>query len=259
MRTTQQIIISVISFLTVSCHFFDDKKKSDPFYDSIAGWDIIAVPIIKPYKAGSTTGGNIWILNTEDGEEIDRFGVTQNVIYGRGTEGWFLYDTKSKLLAHYKSKEELTAALKSLHLPINTIDFCKRYFDTLSQGKTCYWFPKDGRNYPDYPDLTPVGEVTTINITEKPQQQPEIHFNENLKRQSNKIYFFKLSYNKKDNDQLHINFYNNQSILVKDSLLIPVFANKDSFGISLYIPSPPKENGYPQAHKFLLHKKFYIR
>src|SRR4051812_15152946 len=114
MQVRQQILIATLIFLAVSCSFNQDKKQPKTFYNNIAGWDIIYIPIIKPYKASSLDKGVTWSIDRPEqvnSFEVLSFGVSQNIIYGHGQANWFLLDTKSKLYAEYKSEEELVNSL----------------------------------------------------------------------------------------------------------------------------------------------------
>lgn len=205
--------------------------------------------------------GVTWSLNKADINSVDvlSFGVSQNFIYGHGQRGWFLFDTKSKLFAEYQTQEELSNSLKSFNVQINSIADCNSYFDSLTKGKTCYWFPLDGQNYPSYADIIP-NQVTPITVSESSQKQPNFQFKENLKFHNNKIYFFKIKYNKQQNDLYYLSFDNSQPILVKDSLLIPVFSDKNHFDITLYTPYPvAQEKGISEDKRFLKSKTIFIR
>jgi hypothetical protein len=128
---------------------------------------------------------------------------------------------------------------------------CKSYFDSLTKGNTLYWFPKDGKIYPSFPSIIP-DNVTTIKIIETSQQPPDLLFKENLRFQKNKVYFFKINYNNRGNDLYYLSFDNSQPILAKDSLLIPVFIDKNQFDITLYTPYPvAQEKGIPEEKRFL--------
>ena len=154
----QKIHISVLavllfSTLITSCDFIRNKESKKTFYNSISGWDIIYVPIIEPYSVSSIDHGSNWLLNRKEKSSVSvlQFAVSGSLIYGSTINTkWFLFDTESDLYAEYKSKEELYNNLQSLNIPINPISKCKNYFDTLAEGKKCYWFPGEGQKYPVY-------------------------------------------------------------------------------------------------------------
>jgi hypothetical protein len=102
--------------------------------------------------------------------------------------------------------------------------------------------------------------VTTIKVKEIAQQKPDFFFKEKLPGKKNKVYFFKVDYKKKDNDLYYLSFDNSQPILLKDSLIIPVFSDKNQFDITLYTPYPvAQEKGISEEKRFLKTKTFYIR
>lgn len=262
MQVKRQILIALLVFLTANCNFIQDKQQPKTFYNTIAGWDINYIPIIEPYRATSLDKGVTWSINRPEvvnSFEVASFGVSQNFIFGKGRSDWFLIDTKSKLYAEYETQEELINSMMSFAVPVNAIGECSSYFDSLAKGKELYWFPKDGKTYPNYPNITP-DAVTTINVTEDTHQQPDFFFKENLPFKKNKVYFFKVNYNQRANDLYYLSFDNSPPILVKDSLLIPVFNNKNQFDITLYTPYPvAQEKGIPEERRFLKTKAVFIR
>ena len=258
----QQIINLVLIFLVISCGFNQDKSQPITFYNNIAGWDISYIPIIEPYRSTSLDKGVTWSISRPEiinSFEVLSFGVSQNIIYGQTKYTWFLLDTKSKLYAEYRSEEELISTLQGFQVPVNEIANCNTYFDALANGRDLYWFPKDGMTYPVYPDIIPDTE-TIIQIEEKEQQQPEFSLKEALSSKKNKVYFFKLQYNKKGNDLYYLSFDNSPPILVKDSLVIPVFSDKNQIDITIYTPFPiAQEKGISEEKRFLKTKTAYIR
>ena len=80
---SQKIFIAIFIFLTVSCNFKQDKKQPTTFYNTISDWDIIYIPIIKPYQASSIDKGETWLLGLDEINSIEvlGFGVSQNFIY----------------------------------------------------------------------------------------------------------------------------------------------------------------------------------
>lgn len=257
----RQAFITISIFLIVSCNFNQDKKQPRTFYNNISGWDIIYLPIIKPYRATSVDKGETWSLGLDEINTVDvsSFGVSKNFIYGHGQKGWFLFDVNSKLFAVYPTQEELNHSLQSFNVPIKTIASCNLYFDTLSKGKNCYWFPKDGQSYPSYSDFVP-NEVKQIKVIETAHAQPDFELNQKLKATTDKIYFFRISYNKKQNDLYYLSFDNSQPILVKDSLLVPFFTDKKQFDITLYTPYPvAQEKGISEEKRFLKSKIIYVQ
>ncbi len=262
MHVRRQTLVLLLIFLTVSCSFNPDKNEPKTFYNTIAGWDIIYIPIIEPYKATSLDKGVTWFINRPEvvnSFEVSSFGVSRNFIFGRGQARWFLLDTKSKLYAEYNTEGELISSLKSFQVPVAAIQDCNFYFDSLTKRKELYWFPKDGKNYPSYPGIVP-DTVTTISVTENAQHLPEFSFKEKLPFKKNKVYFFKVKYNKKNNDLYYLSFDNSPPVLVKDSLLIPVFSDYSQFDITLYTPFPvAQEKGIPEEKRFLKTKTVYIQ
>lgn len=262
MKARGQILITLLVSIFISCNFHQDKEHPKTFYNTIAGWDITYIPIIEPYKATSLDKGVTWFINRPEvlnSFKVKSFGVSHNVIYGQGNSRWFLLDTKSKLYAEYPTKDELLKSLNSFSVPINTIQNCSLYFDILAKGKALYWFPKDGTNYPTYPSIPP-DKVTLINISETNGENPDFTFNKELTLKSNKVYYFKVKYNKDTNDLYYLSFDNSPPLLVKDNLLVPFFSRKSQFDITFYTPFPvAQEKGITEEKRFLKSKTVYIR
>lgn len=262
MQVTRQIFISAFIFAISSCNLNQDKKQPKTFYNTIAGWDITHIPIIEPYKATSLDKGATWSINRPEvinSFEVTSFGVSQNLIYGQGNTNWFLLDTKTKLYAEYETQGELLNSLKSFSVPVNDIDNCNSYLDSVAKGKNLYWFPIDGKTYPDYPSIQPDG-ITLINVTEKPGERPDFSFKEDIPFKKTQVYFFKINYNQSTNDLYYFSFDNSPPVLVKDSLLIPVFSKKSQFDVTLYTPYPvAQEKGISEEKRFLKSKTAHIQ
>jgi hypothetical protein len=257
----QVLFIATVSLLIVGCNSHSNKHI-DKFYDTISvDWDLICIPIIKPYRAESVDHGRSWllVLNLGNSVEVSSFGVSENFIYGYGNEviidgqkekGWFAFDINSKMLAVYPTQQELNNCLKNFSIPVNAIADCNKYFDSLASGNDVYWFPKSGQNYPSYPEIEPKN-TAEIKVTENSNGKPEFFFNPKLQLHKNKIYFFKISYNKKQNDLYYLSIADHQGFLVKDNLLVPVFINKHKTDIGLYMPVPiAEEKKIPESKRF---------
>jgi hypothetical protein len=258
---TRQILVTIATVLAISCSSNREKKQRKTFYNTITGWDINYIPIIEPYEATSLDKGITWSIDRPEvvnSFQVVSFGVSQNLIYGEAKPDWFLLDTKSKLYCEYQTEEELINTLKTFAVPLNAIGECNSYFDSLAKGKELYWFPKDGNTYPNYPSIAP-DAVTTIIVTND-NQQPDFRFKMNLRFKKNKVYFFKVNYNQIRNDLYYLSFDNSPPILVKDSLLIPVFNKKNQIDITLYTPYPvAQEKGIPEERRFIKTKTAYIK
>jgi hypothetical protein len=256
------IVIIVLTFFAYGCILKADKEQPRTFYNTISGWDITYIPIIEPYRATSLDKGFTWSINRPEvvnSFEVKRFGVSQDLIYGQGYSKWFLLDTKSKLYAEYPTKEELINSLSTFSVPINDIDNCNSYFDSLANGKDLYWFPKDGKKYPTYPSITP-DEVTLINVSEKNDENPDFWFSKDLSKKKSKVYYFKVKYNKSTNKLYYLSFDNSPPVLVKDNLLVPVFSDNNEFDITLFTPyQVAQDNGISEERRFLKSKTVYIR
>lgn len=256
------ILITLLTFFASGCILKGDKEQPKTFYNTIAGWDIAYIPIIEPYRATSLDKGVTWSINRPEvvnSFEVKNFGVSQNLIYGQGNSKWFLLDTKSKLYAEYPTKGELMNSLSTFSVPINNIDNCNSYFDSLANGKDLYWFPKDGKEYPTYPSIIP-DEVTLINVSENNGETPDFSLGKNLSSKKNRVYYFKVKYNKSTNDLYYLSFDNSPPLLVKDNLLVPIFSEKSQFDITLYTPYPvAQEKGISEERRFLKSKTVYIR
>lgn len=261
MRVRLQILIALLILFTTSCNLNPNRNERKTFYNTISGWDISYIPIIEPYRATSLDKGVTWSINRPEvvnSFDVVSFGVSNNFIYGHGISKWFLLDTKSKLFAEYGTKQELLSSLESFAVPINPVRECNFYFDSLSKDKKLYWFPKDGKSYPTYPNINP-DAVAIINVTGN-IHQPDFFFKPNLPFKKSRVYFFQVSYNQKANDLYYLSIDNSPPELVKDSLLIPVFCDKSKFEITLYTPYPvAQEKDIPEEKRFLKTKTIYIR
>ena len=254
-------IVSILLFINTSCEFKSDNKKIDTFYDRISDWDISYIPIIEPYRASSIDGGKTWTLNKEElnSVKISEFAVSDNTIFGKGGNSWFLFDTKSKLYAEYYTEKDLFLSLENLQVLIKPTATCKSYFDSLAKGKPCYWFPKEGKNYPDFPSLQP-NDLIPITIFETPDKQLDFKFNPKINFNKTRIYYFKIYLNIPQNELYYVSIDNSRPVLAKDSVIIPVFTYKNEFEISLYTPYPvPQEIGIPEDKRYLKSKIAYIR
>ncbi|MCO5241684.1 MAG: hypothetical protein M9904_16670 [Chitinophagaceae bacterium] len=256
-----QILIALLIFFTYSCKFTSNRDEPKTFYNTISGWDISYIPIIEPYRATSLDKGITWSINRPEvvsSFDVIRFGVSNNFIYGKGSSKWFLLDTKSRLFAEYDTKQELLYSLKSLMISIKPISECNSYFDSLADNKKLYWFPKDGKSYPTYPNINP-DTVVKINVTGS-LEQPDFFFSPSLPFKKSRVYFFLVSYNQKNNDLYYLSIDNSPPVLVRDSLLIPAFCDTSKLEITLYTPySVAQENHIPEEKRFLKTKTIYIK
>ena len=151
----KKIIVSTLCLLLFSCSFFKSEEKD--FYNSIAGWDIIHVPIFPPLRATSAYPDD-WLLTGNEHSlssiSLLKFGVTGQTIYGATRKGytdqvenWFFLDYPSGLYKEYKTEKELDEILSLYELEKQQIKTCQEYFDHLSQGNRCYWYPEKGQTY----------------------------------------------------------------------------------------------------------------
>lgn len=256
------LVLFLCSTLVISCDFIQNKKSKKTFYNSISGWDIIYVPIIEPYKVSSIDNGSNWLLNRKENGSVSvlQFGVSKSLIYGSSiNKKWFLYDTESDLYAEYISEEELFSSLQSFNIPINPIAKCKNYFDSLADEKKCYWFPKEGQKYPAYAIPVPKN-VNTISVYEKSKGDFDFTIASTIEAENNGIYFFNPIFNKKNNNLLYISINHSGPILIKDSLIIPIFINKNQFDIAVYTPYPiAQEKGIKEEKRFHKMKTVIIK
>lgn len=247
----QVLFITALS-LTIGCNSHS-RKHVDKFYNNISeDFDLICIPIIKPYRAASVDHGRSWLLELDiaNSVKLSSFGVSENFIYGYGDEvivdgqqkkGWFAFDVNSKLLAVYPSRQQLINCLNEFKLPMNDITDCNKYFDSLAKGHDLRWYPQNSKNYPLYSKIRPK-DITEIKVTETANEKPDFYFTPVLKSHKNQIYFFRVSYNKKQNDLYYLAIAYHTPILVKDSLLVPVFIDSNKLEITLYTPIPVAED-----------------
>lgn len=246
--------INLFAAITIASCTAETKSKT--FYEQIAGWDIVHIPIIEPYRASSIDNGRTWLLNKVvdgfGGLEVISLGVSQNMIYGcSSSNNWFLFDTNSKILAEYPSQAALMASLNYLNIPIEPIASCSSYSAILAAGQPCYWFPKDLSVYPQYPPIKPK-EVATLNIVEENKSNPIFSINTNIKSNTSRIYFFRINYNRPKNDIYYIAFNYSPPTLIKNNLLIPVFIPADTCQVWVYTPFPiAQQKGIAESARFV--------
>jgi hypothetical protein len=226
-----------VVILLFCCLWFSgcDSLGRKDFYSDLAGWDWIVVPAIKPYKAASTDHGEHWYLNLDTSRgaiPVFGFGVSQNLIFGKGGDGWFFYDTRSHLLAKYASRDELDSSLQSLHIPREPMSRCQAYYERLSEGKRCYWYPPAGEKYPVYPALSGP-DTNEIWVSDSLREQPVLRFDTILRSHPNKIYFFKVNYDGKKSDSSYLSFGFSPPVLITDGMVVPVFADKKEIKVDL--------------------------
>lgn len=263
------IFIAVILF-NPGCKSHN-KKYSDNFYDTISeDWDFICIPVIKPYRVGSTDNGRSWLLELNFGNSVmvSKFAVSKNFIYGYGSEviisgqpkkGWFAFDINSKLLAVYPSRQELTSLLNDFNIPVNSITDCNKYSDSLGGGYRLSWYPKNGRNYPSYPEIHSK-DIIEIKVTENAKEKPDFYFDPIVPLHKNRVYFFKITYNKKQNNLYYLSFPFRDAVLVKDNLLVPVFIDSNKLDITLFTPFPiGEEKKIPESERFLKTKTMSVQ
>lgn len=251
MKMFFRLLMSFFFLQSFGCGLIADKKEPAYFYNSIAGWDIRHVPIIKPFRVSSIDGGRSWLLNKEElgSIEVSQFGVTQNFIYGQSNTKWFVFDTKSKLYAVYKTELEMNDCLKSFKIKTGEILECNDYFKRLTKGIKPYWFPEEGNEYPDYPPII-ARDIIDIKITDSGSGDPDFKLLKQPKVNKEKIYFFRVLYSKGQNDLYYLSFNSQPPIQVKDSLLITVFETSNMFDITMYTPYPIAEKrGIPESKR----------
>lgn len=240
----------------------EGKSGDDGFYESIAGWDIRHVPIIPPFRATSTYPEQWGIQGIKKLNDIQvlAFGVTRNYIYGKipdvnynDTGRWFLINTNSLLYSEYDTESELDATLAKYNLEKNTIKLCEEYFQQLSKGERCYWFPKKGKSYPKYQDTIPVSAVT-INVMED-DKGLDFEILGTIKKDVSKIYYFKILFNKERNDLYYISFDNASPKLLSNKDVVAAYAEGDSLIVSVYTPfSVAEKKGIREEDRIVLAK-----
>lgn len=257
-----KFLVVGLFFLVAGCICNVRERQPATSYNTISGWDISYIPIFEPYRLASVDRGVTWIWHKGNGTKSDvkAFGVSGNVIYGQERRGWFLLDTKTKLLAEYASENELLDALKEYDIPVNKIADCDRYFDTLAAGKSCYWFPADGVHYPDYPSQINPKDIITLRVSEKAGMEPNFSIGHEIRKQKGKIYFFKVDYNRKENDIYYLSFNYSSPVLIRDSLIVPVFVNSNEVKVTVYTPYPVgQEKGIPEEKRVVKSRDFALK
>ncbi len=241
------------------------------FYTTFSkDWDLDIIPLIEPFRLESTDRGQSWYLvhdslisySTEHGkgiENVKRFGISKNYFFGKDENSWFFYDTKSSLYASYKSEEELIKCLNSFNIPVTIIKSCKEYQEDISKSGKCYWFPNQGQRYNEEHELNP---KNIVNLNAFGDDITNAGFNSpsSIKKQSNNIYFFRLSIDNKENDLLYFGINWKSFILIRDGIIVPVFIDSDNFNITLYTPFPiAQKKGIAENKRIYIVKMITIK
>lgn len=249
-------------------------KEPKGFYETIAGWDIQHVPIIPPVTASSTYPG-LWMIVA--GRSIHQdphrggalpvlsFGVSKNYVYGATPKGytvevdkWFLLNTHNLLYAEYDTEAELLHTLGKYKLAHNPIRRCDTYFDQLARGERCYWFPEKGKDYPRFPDFRP-DSCIDLRITGDTGNL-EVRLPERLTRQESKIYYFKIQYDKADNDLLYVSFDTSPPVLIRNGEVIQAYAPyAESMDIAVFIPyDVAEQKGIGKKNKVIAEERIWL-
>ena len=248
----QKFIFVILILLTFnSCSFFSESSDKKEFYETYADWDYKYIPIIPPLRAMSGSSKK-WMIShpaksfhmgqSKFGAiNLGAFGVSKNYIYGTipgftSNNGWFLLNTDLSLYTEYSTKEELITTLKKYKLDINPIKSCEEYYAELADDKRCYWFPDKGEQYPTYPAFQPDSSIT-IQISEN-GKATDFKLSVKIKRDVSKIYYFKLKYNKPDNDLLYVSFDSAPPKRIVNNEIIAAYAERSPITISVYTPYP---------------------
>lgn len=256
-------LVYLLLALLSGCRLSDDKKSGDDgFYGSIAGWDIRHVPIIPPYRATSTYPEQWTILKKDQVRNIQvrAFGVTKNYIYGKipddnykDTGRWFLFNTNSSLYSEYDTELELDATLAKYSLKKNSVRLCEDYFQQLSKGESCYWFPKQGNKYPKYEDAKP-NSVIAIDIREN-EKGIDFDILGPVKKDTSKIYYFRTLYNKEKNDLYYISLDYSDPKQIRNNDTLAAYLGGDTLTLSVYTPFPVAEKkGIREENRIVITK-----
>lgn len=252
------------------CNFFSEKPKGDDvFYETTSSWDVRYIPIIPPYRAISTTR-NEWHLGKTNGHiltDISAFGVSKNYIYGTTDTTypyqklkWFLLNTTNHLYCEYNTKAALDSTLTKYKIEKKPINKCAIYYPKINN---CYWKPQKGDTYPKYADFRP---DSCIDVIVKGGQKEGIKFSLSspLKKTTDKIYYFRMRYDKKDNDLFYVTFDSKPTSasdpkLIKDGLIIPAFAWGNYIEVAVYTPYPVgKEKGIKESERIVVSQVYTL-
>ncbi len=241
------IYLSTCLFIIGGCNLVSNNETS--FYKTFSeDWDLDVIPLIEPFRLASIDRGESWVLdgdsivfhsteNTIGMGRVKRFGISKNYFFGQNESDWFFFDTKTRLYEGYKTGNELINCLNSFNIPITPIKSCREYQDDISKNGRCYWFPPPGQKYNEKLELKP---NDTIDLYAFGNDIKNAGFKApaSIKQQNNRIYFFKLNIDDKNNDLLYFGINWESFILIKDETIVPIFINSDNFDITLYTPFP---------------------
>lgn len=273
---TKNLIILTLSIALCSCDFLSSESgQENGFYENISGWDNKHIPIIPPFKASSTypdkwlIGGSDEFINLGKDRygsfEVETFGVSKNFVYGitppehaKDVKKWFLFNTDNLIYAEYLTESELMNTLEKYQLDTNPIKSCQVYFKELTEGKRCYWFPKQGEQYPEFKPFRP---DSCIEIHVKGDESGiDFQIKDEIKRFESKIYYFKMKYDKEDNALFYVSFNHSSPILIKDDQIIPAYAWDNNMSIAVYTPYPVgQEKGIKEEDRIVVSKTIKLK
>ncbi|MFT5512905.1 MAG: hypothetical protein ACI8SE_001304, partial [Bacteroidia bacterium] len=222
------------------------------FYDDYSDWDMIWIPIMAPVKAYKLNSDE-WKINTIGfihkresvilGDiPVFAFGVTNDFIYGFSKYlntstpyKWFVYSPNNLIYATYDTKSELLNTLQSLEVKVMPIKPCEDYYKSLTKGDRCYWFPKPSEEYPTFTAHQP---NSTIDIQVIGDENGIDFIVQDVKRNDSKIYFFKMKYDKPDNDLFYVSINHSSPKLIKNNVVVLTCPWSNTLDIAVYTPYP---------------------
>jgi len=250
MKFLVRFVSVLLAPIFLSCQSDLGGKKD--FYTTFSeDWDYDIIPLVQPYKLGSTDGRYSWRLASDSTAifyhgkpgsgigAIKQFGISKNYIIGQDNETWFLFDIQTELYAYYKTKQELVDCLNSFNIPVPPIKNCKEYEEDIKKTGKCYWFPEKEKKYAEKLQLKP-RDIMELNIITT-NENIKLELPESIVFQQNKIYFFKFNINQHSNDLLYFAINWTYPILIKKNYVVPIFIDEEpggSFEITLYTPYP---------------------
>lgn len=146
----------------------DQKKMVDPFYTETGGWDMIRVPLIKPYEAikvDPKDGISSWTVDFKNSlgtYNVRKVDVQDSIIYilsGRISEsddvkintlvnvtnvpiGWYIIDVEKSKESSFSSEFAFNKYIKENKYRRPNWRSIDSLIDVLSKGSNVPWMPK---------------------------------------------------------------------------------------------------------------------
>lgn|GEM_PF-903752 len=148
------ILISLFAIMIVGCLDKDEKNSKDPFYTNAnASWDVIRIPLIKPYELIQLNGSGEWTMNLQktpsSASNVKGIAVVDSTILIHSVqtycqdelvpEAWFIVSKQHKIEKGFVKAVEFKKVLLSIgikNLKFHNVD---SVFNSFSSGESIQW------------------------------------------------------------------------------------------------------------------------